>query len=65
MSTVDFSGKFRELDEIIAYFDSDELDIDESLKQFERGVELSKELKEYLEQAKNKVEKIKADFEAA
>lgn len=61
-STVDFSKKFSQLQEIVDYFESDVTDIEESLKKFEEGVKLSNELKEYLNSAKNKVETIKANF---
>jgi exodeoxyribonuclease VII small subunit len=60
---VNFSEKFSELEAIVEWFDGDVKDVDESLKKFERGVELSKELKDYLKNAENKVKKIKADFE--
>ena len=59
-----FAAKFSELEEIVAYFEAENQDIDKALVQFERGVALSKELKQYLETAKNKVEKIQTDFEA-
>lgn len=58
-----FAEKFAELEEISAWFDSDVDDIDESLKKFERGAQLSNELKEYLEKTENKVSKIKAKFD--
>lgn len=62
--TNSFSDSFEELEEIVAWFDSsDATDLDESLKKFERGAELSKEIKKYLETAENKVEKIKAEFD--
>lgn len=60
----DFSEKFAELESIVEYFDGDSQDIDESLKKFEQGVALSKELKEYLLTAKNRVEQVRADFDA-
>lgn len=58
-----FSEKFEELEEIVSYFEGSQLDVDESLAKFERGVELSKELQKYLETAQNKVEKIKLTFD--
>lgn len=58
-----FAEKFAELEEIVNWFDGEVKDIDESIKKFERGTELSKELREYLKTAENKVSKIKADFD--
>ena len=56
--------KFTELDEIVEWFDSDDVDLEKSLEKFERGATLSKEIKKYLDEAENKVKKIKADFES-
>ncbi len=61
---IDFAAKFAELETIVEYFDGEVQDVNESLKKFEQGVALSKELKEYLETAKNKVEQVRADFDA-
>ena len=57
------SNKFKELEDIVEWFDGDNLDLDKSLEKFERGAELSKEIKTFLDHAENKVKKIKADFE--
>lgn len=51
-----------ELDEIFIKLQSTDLDIDEAVEAFERGVRITKELEEYIKNAKNKVTKIKADF---
>jgi len=37
-------------------------DIDSSIKQYERGMQIIEELKTYLAQAKNKVTKVKSTF---
>jgi len=57
-----FEQKMAELDAIMEWFDSDEVTLDESIKQFERGMKLSGELEKELQQAENKVEKIKQKF---
>ncbi len=59
-----FSEKLAELEAILAWFDDDSTDIDASIKKFERGMVLSTELQSYLEKAENKVQKIKATFDA-
>lgn len=58
-----FSEKFQELEEIVEWFSGDAKDIDESLKKFERGIELSNELRAFLKETENKVEKIKKKFD--
>lgn len=60
---IDFSKGFEELENITRWFDSQEtLDLDAGLKKFERGLELSAELKKKLTQVENKVEEIKQKF---
>lgn len=51
-----------ELDEVVASFQSGELDIEAATKQYERGTQVVKELQEYLKTAEIKIEKIKAKF---
>jgi exodeoxyribonuclease VII small subunit len=53
----------NELDEILASLQSADLDIDEALKCYERGMVIVKELEEYLKTAENKVTKLKARFD--
>lgn len=52
-----------ELDEILGKLQSGDLDIDEALKLYERGMVIVKDLESYLKDAENKVTKIKASFE--
>lgn len=59
-----FSDDFSELEEIVEWFERDDIDLDEALKKFERGMELSESLRSQLEDAKNKIETIKAKFDA-
>lgn len=58
-----FAKSFEELEEITRWFESGEMDLDEGLKKFERGLELTKLCKEKLEQVENKVKEIKTRFE--
>ncbi|PSO46031.1 MAG: exodeoxyribonuclease VII small subunit [Parcubacteria group bacterium QH_9_35_7] len=60
---IDFSEKFSELEEITKYFKEDEYDIETGIEKFEQGLEIASKLKEKLNQAENRVEKIKEDFE--
>ncbi len=59
----DFAAKYARLEEIVQWFSTDQINIDESLKKFEEGTELAKELKSYLSKTENKVEKIRAKFD--
>ncbi len=52
----------EELDVILGSLQSADLDIDESLKSYERGMAIVKELETYLKAAENKVTKIKQRF---
>lgn len=58
-----FSTSFQELEEITKWFDSEEqLDLDEGLKKFERGLKIAKEMKEKLSQVENQISEIKKKF---
>lgn len=62
---VNFSEAFQELEAITEWFDGEEhVDLDEGLKKFERGLELSSALKKKLAEVENKVEEIKLKFES-
>lgn len=52
-----------ELDKILQDLEDAELDIEDALKLYERGMTIVKELEVYLKTAENKVTKIKASFE--
>ena len=58
-----FSKDLAELEAIVAWFESDSLDLDEALVKFERGMELANTLKDYLVNVENKVTKIKQKFD--
>lgn len=61
--TQSFSKLFEELEKITKEFeDQGNIDIDESLKKFERGLEISHLLKKRLADVELKVKKIKEKF---
>ena len=64
-SNFDFSGSMKELEEIAAYLEGSDVDLDEAIAKFERGAALATELKQYLAQAEGRVEQLKHDFSAA
>ncbi len=61
---IDFAKSLKELESITQWFESEEVDLDQALVKFERGMELAALLKEHLSQVQNKVEKIKQKFSA-
>lgn len=58
----DYKSLNEELDEVLAKLQSDDLDVDEAVGLYERGIAIIKELETYLTEAENKVAKLKADF---
>ncbi|MCL1877174.1 exodeoxyribonuclease VII small subunit [Candidatus Saccharibacteria bacterium] len=51
-----------EFDEIVAWFDGDDLDIDAAIAKFEAGSKLADEIKKKLAESKNKIEIVKKKF---
>lgn len=56
---IDFSKGFAELEQIAAWFEQGESDLEQGLKKFERASELSQALRLRLEEAENKMKEIK------
>ncbi|MFH1142568.1 MAG: exodeoxyribonuclease VII small subunit [Candidatus Uhrbacteria bacterium] len=59
---IDFAQAFTELEEITQWFETEEVDLDQGLKKFERGLELATVCKKKLSEVENKVEEIKKKF---
>ena len=57
-STPDFETAMKELEQIVESMENDQLTLDESLKQFESGVELSRICQTNLKNAEQKVEQL-------
>lgn len=58
----EFERSLKELEDITRWFESPDVDLDEGINKFERGMELASELKLHLSDVENRVEKIKAKF---
>lgn len=56
----DYRSLSAELDELLARLQSGELNIDEALPAYERGLELVKQLEAYLKDAEQQVTKLTA-----
>jgi exodeoxyribonuclease VII small subunit len=59
-----FSKAFEELEEITRWFESEDVDVDEALKRFERGLDLAAQCKKRLSEVENNVKEIKKKYEA-
>ncbi|MEX0748480.1 MAG: exodeoxyribonuclease VII small subunit [Candidatus Saccharimonadales bacterium] len=59
-----FKQKLDELEAIVEWFESSEVDFDQALERFETGLALAAELKKQLDQVENRVIEIKRKFEA-
>ncbi len=51
----DFEKSIKELEKIAASLENEQITLDESITLFEKGVKLSKDCSEYLENAKQKI----------
>lgn len=51
-----------ELEAVIAWFESDEADIDQTADQYKRGLEIADELQKRLAETKNTITKLKQSF---
>ena len=52
---MEFKTAFQELEELVGEFETKEVDLDEGLKKFERGLELAKFCKDHIEKVENRV----------
>ena len=62
MAKPDYSALSQELATIVAQLQSEDASIDDSLKQYERGLVVIKELEAYLKTAENKITELQAAF---
>jgi exodeoxyribonuclease VII small subunit len=60
----EFEKALKELESITTWFESSDVDLDQGIAKFERGMELASQLKTHLASVENRVEKIRARFAA-
>lgn len=53
----------EELAEIMAWFESEQVDLDQAVAKYEQAVALITQMEEYLRLSQNKIKKIAAKFE--
>ena len=56
---INFSKSYEELQKIVSWFESEEIDLEEGIKKFEEGIRIVKEMKDYLGKMENKIKEIK------
>lgn len=59
---ISLSEAFKELEDLVASFESSQTDLEKSIPKFKRGLELSKQIKTKLSQMENEIEEIKSEF---
>jgi exodeoxyribonuclease VII small subunit len=57
-----FTKAYEEIEKINEWFHNEDIDLDEALKKYERGLELIKKCKQRLKEAENKFEEIKKRY---
>ncbi|MCH8049426.1 exodeoxyribonuclease VII small subunit [Patescibacteria group bacterium] len=57
-----FAEAFSELEKLTEWFETEEVDLDQGLKKFERGLELAQICKKKLAEVENKVTTLKKKF---
>jgi exodeoxyribonuclease VII small subunit len=50
----------QELSDLLAWFESDDVDLDEAMKKYKRGLVIVAELEKHLKTAENSVKKVKS-----
>lgn len=58
--TVDYNQINQELETVMVKLQAEDIDVDEAVKLYERGVTLIAELEQHLKTAENKVKKVRA-----
>jgi exodeoxyribonuclease VII small subunit len=57
------AAELQELDELIAWFDQPDFDLDEAVAKFTQGMELAESVKEHLAQLENTITILKQRFD--
>ena len=62
MEKFNFTKAYQEIEEINKWFQQENLNLNEALEKYKRGMELIKKCKEQLKEAENKFEEIKKEY---
>jgi exodeoxyribonuclease VII small subunit len=55
--------QLAEFEELVAWFDGDELDVELAVEKYEQGVKLAADIKKQLTAAKNRIEVVQRKFD--
>lgn len=58
-----FTQAYKDIEEINNWFQQEEVDLDEALKKYEKGMELIEKCRKRLKQAENRFEEIKEKYQ--
>ncbi len=56
-----FSQSYKKLQTIVEWFEKEDVDLEEGIKKFEEGIDLVKEMKDYLGKMENKIKELKKE----
>jgi exodeoxyribonuclease VII small subunit len=59
------AGKIAQLDELVAWFDSDEFELERAIEKFKAAETLAADIEKDLKELKNSIEVVKARFDKA
>ena len=65
IATPSYQTLKAELDTVLSELQREDLDVDQALKHYQQGLELVKQLENYLQGAENQVKQLKAGFDAS
>lgn len=57
-SKIDFKKSYADLQNIVTWFEQEDIDLEEGIKKYEEGSKLVKELKQYLQTVENKIKEL-------
>lgn len=57
-----FTESYKEIEEINEWFQGEDIDLDEALKKYERGMELVEKCRERLRETENRFEQIREKY---
>lgn len=62
MDQLNLTKAFEELEKIVSEFESGQIDLEESIPKFKKGLDLAQKLKKRLSEIENQITEIKAEF---
>lgn len=62
MSEKNLNEKIKDLDKMVAWFESEEFKLDEAVDNYKKALELATEIEEDLKSLKNEIEVLDEDF---